>query len=563
MPEFERRVVGLAWQRSARICAALFAFLAVGPLRAQTPAPAQLLGPEQLDDLVAPVALYPDPLLGQVLVASTYPLEIVEASQWLQQNGGLQGQARMDAARQQNWDPSVQALVAFPDVVTRLSSDVAWTTALGNAFLAQQADVMNAVQRMRARAQANGRLASDAEQTVTTQSENGQAAIDIVPSNPQVIYVPEYNPEYIWGPPLWGYYPPLYYPAVDFGFGFYPGIYVGAFFGGWGGWGGWGWGPNWFNCTIFTNAGFFGRYGFHDFYGGYLRGGIWAHNPYHRLGVAYPNQRLGQRFGGNYIGRGGVFHAGAGLGARRAAGLAGGQFRGGQSFAGGQRFGGAAGASRGGAMAGGQFRGGQSFAGQRFGGAAGASRGGAMAGGQARGQSFAGGRGAGNWQRFGGAAGAARGGAMAGGQARGSQSFAGGSGGNWQRFGGANGAARGGAPAGGQFRGGQPFAGGGGSYRGSPSFRQTPNFGGGLRSAPSYGGAAPRSFGGGGARSFGGGGARSFGGGGGARSFGGGGGARSFGGGGGARSFGGGGGGARSFGGGGGSRGGGGHGGRR
>ena len=128
---------------------------------AQAPPPAQLLNPDQLDDLVAPIALYPDPLLSQVLVASTYPLEIVEASQWLQQNRNLQGQQLVAAARQQNWDPSVQALVVFPDVMGKLSSDVSWTTDLGNAFLAQQADVMNAVQRMRARAQAAGRLNSD------------------------------------------------------------------------------------------------------------------------------------------------------------------------------------------------------------------------------------------------------------------------------------------------------------------------------------------------------------------------------------------------------------------
>src|SRR5450759_4738800 len=124
----------------------------------------QILAPEQLADLVAPVALYPDPLLSQVLVASTYPLEIVEAQQWLQRNGRLRGQQLMDAARQQNWDASVQGLVAFPDVVATLNQDVEWTAALGNAFLAQQSDVMDAVQRMRARARANGKLSSTPQQ---------------------------------------------------------------------------------------------------------------------------------------------------------------------------------------------------------------------------------------------------------------------------------------------------------------------------------------------------------------------------------------------------------------
>src|SRR5277367_6451365 len=123
--------------------------------------PAQPLNPQELENLVAPIALYPDTLLSQILVASTYPIEVVEAQQWLQQNRGLKGQPLMDAARQQNWDPSVQALVAFPDVLTRLNQDIRWTTDLGNAFLAQQPDVMSAVQQLRAKAQANGKLQSN------------------------------------------------------------------------------------------------------------------------------------------------------------------------------------------------------------------------------------------------------------------------------------------------------------------------------------------------------------------------------------------------------------------
>src|ERR1017187_6923112 len=174
------------------LCLVCVPLLAGGLLVAQQPAaPAQLLSPEQLDTLVAPIALYPDALLSQVLVASTYPLEVVEAQQWLQQNGSLRGQQLTEAARQQNWDASVQAMVAFPDVLTMLNQDVQWTTALGNAFLAQQADVMAAVQGMRARAQANGKLSTTAQQTVTTETQGGQTAIDIAPADPQVIYVPE------------------------------------------------------------------------------------------------------------------------------------------------------------------------------------------------------------------------------------------------------------------------------------------------------------------------------------------------------------------------------------
>src|SRR5713101_2909971 len=185
---------------------------------AQAPPPAQPLSADRLDNLVAPVALYPDALLSQVLVAATYPLEIVEAAQWLQENRNLRGSQLVEAARQQNWDASIQALVVFPDVLNRLNSNIRWTTDLGNAFLAQQADVMNAVQRMRAQARAAGKLNSNPEETVTTQTQGGQTVIEIQPANPEVVYVPAYNPEYIWGPPAYGYYPPLYYPGYAYGF---------------------------------------------------------------------------------------------------------------------------------------------------------------------------------------------------------------------------------------------------------------------------------------------------------------------------------------------------------
>ena len=179
----------------------------------QTGPPPQALPPEQLANLVAPIALYPDSLLSQVLVAATYPLEIVEAAQWLQQNRNLRGPELVEAARQQNWDASIQALVVFPDVLTRLNSDIRWTTDLGNAFLGQQADVMNAVQRLRAQASQAGRLQSNSQVNVTTQTQGGQPAIEIQPTDPQVVYVPVYNPAYMWGPPAYGFYPPLFYPG--------------------------------------------------------------------------------------------------------------------------------------------------------------------------------------------------------------------------------------------------------------------------------------------------------------------------------------------------------------
>jgi hypothetical protein len=273
------------------------------PAPDQQAAQSQTASPEHLDDLVAPIALYPDSLLSQMLVASTYPLELVEANQWLAQNGSLQGQARIDGAQQQNWDASVQALVAFPDVIKRMTQDVRWTTDLGNAFLAQEGDVMSAVQRMRQRAQQAGKLNSTPQQVVNMDNtQGGEPVIEIQPADPQMVYVPTYNPVYIWGPPVYGYYPPLYYPSVGFGFGFGGGIAIGAFFGGWGGgWAGWGWGPSWHNRTIIVNNNFFHRYRFNDSHDGRFAAGsaVWSHDPGHRLAVPYANREVNDRFRGS------------------------------------------------------------------------------------------------------------------------------------------------------------------------------------------------------------------------------------------------------------------------
>jgi uncharacterized membrane protein YgcG len=322
----------------------LFAQDQAPPAQQAQPAPQQAaFTPEQLDSIVAPIALYPDSLLSQVLVASTYPLEIVEANQWLQQNGTLQGAALVQAAQQQNWDPSIQALVPFQDVIKRLASDIRWTTDLGNAFLAQQADVMTAVQRMRARARDNGRLTDTPQQRVVVENQDGQSAIEIQPADPQVVYVPTYNPAYFWGaPPPYYPWPPLYYPAVGFGWGWGFGIHVGFFFGGCCGWGGWGWGPGWFNHSVIVNNYFFHRYNFHEYggYGGGFRGtSAWVHDPGHRLGVPYANHAVAQRFGGANFRGGNVAGQGfrgsaAGQGFRGGAGQYAGQgFRGGNSAA--------------------------------------------------------------------------------------------------------------------------------------------------------------------------------------------------------------------------------------
>jgi len=211
----------------------------------------------------------------------------------------------MEGARNEGWDPSVAALAAFPDVVNNLNHDIRWTQDLGNAFLAQQADVMDAVQRMRAKAQANGKLQSNSQYDVSTDTQDGRSAIEIQPANPQVVYVPEYDPAWVWGPPLVGYYPPLWYPGLSVGFGFGPGIYIGSFFGGCCGWGGfgWGWQPHWFDRQIYVNNYFMHRYGFNDYHGGAFRGtDAWVHDPGHRGGVPYANRDVANRFRGGGFG---------------------------------------------------------------------------------------------------------------------------------------------------------------------------------------------------------------------------------------------------------------------
>ena len=277
----------------AVVCAALIAQQPPPP-----PPPGQALSPDQLEGLVAPVALYPDPLLSQILVASTYPLELVQVSQWLQRNPGLSGPSLTQAAQQQNWDPSIQALVVFPDLVKRLNQDITWTTDLGNAFLNQQSDVMEAVQRMRQKAEQAGKLASTRQQTVA----NNNGAIEIEPADPQMMYVPYYDPMSIWGPPLYYPYASWFYPPFGAGmyFGFGAGINMGFYFGGgWGGWGGWGWRPGWGGHTIIVNNSFIHRYNFNASRSGSLSGrSTWAHDASHRQGVPYSNSAVSQRYGG-------------------------------------------------------------------------------------------------------------------------------------------------------------------------------------------------------------------------------------------------------------------------
>ena len=289
------------------------------------------LPPEQLDSLVAPIALYPDPMLSQTLVASTYPLEIIQLKQWMDQHKDLKDKALADAVQKQDWDPSVQALALLPEVLKQLADNIKWTTDLGNAFLAQQKDVMDAVQRMRKKAQGNGNLKSTEQQKVETKTVESQQVIVIEQANPQVVYVPSYNPTVVYGAPVYPY-PPIYYPppgyyaagmAISFGIG----VAMGAAWGG-----GWGWGCGWggndidinvdnnFNRNNNVNRGDRpsnqpARGGDRTGAGGERGGGNrastqpaggrggnggnkWQHNPQHRGGAPYKDRATADRFGG-------------------------------------------------------------------------------------------------------------------------------------------------------------------------------------------------------------------------------------------------------------------------
>lgn len=166
--------------------------------------------------MLAPIALYPDPLLSQILMAATYPLEIVEAARWVRANPGLRGDEAVRAVAEQSWDPSVKSLVAFPQILALMDQRLDWTQRLGNAVLAQQAQVMDTVQALRARADNAGNLRSSDRIRV----ENLGGSIALVPVNPQVVYVPYYDPLTIYGPWWWPNYPPVYWPA-------WPGYYAG------------------------------------------------------------------------------------------------------------------------------------------------------------------------------------------------------------------------------------------------------------------------------------------------------------------------------------------------
>ena len=227
---------------------------------------------DQLQQLVAPIALYPDSLVAQILAASTFPAEIVEADRWVQAHPDLKGDALAQAVDQQSWDPSVKALTAFPTVLGNMDKNISWTSSLGDAYYNQEQDVMDAIQVMRQKAQQAGNLKDTQQQTVQTQGSD----IVIQPATPDVVYVPAYDPWLVYGypvaawpgwypyPGIWWGGPSLYWGGIGFGIGFY-----GGYGWGWGHWGvGWG-GRN----VIYNNNRYYSRS--NTFYNrnNYYRGG--------------------------------------------------------------------------------------------------------------------------------------------------------------------------------------------------------------------------------------------------------------------------------------------------
>jgi uncharacterized protein DUF3300 len=273
---------------------------------------APLIPNDQLDSLVAPIALYPDPLLSQVLVASTYPLEIIQLQQWIQKNSSLKGDDLTNAVQKQDWDPSIQAMSVFPDLVKRLSDDIKWTTDMGNAFLAQQGDVMDAVQRMRKKAMDAGNLKSSEQQKVETKTVETQTVVVIQPASTQVVYVPVYSPVVVYGPPIYPY-PPIYYPppsyyAAGVFIAFGVGIAYGSYYrGGWGYGCGWGRGNYNNNINININNNYVSHYNKTNI-NNVNRNNInnvnrngnnnWQHNPQHRGGTPYSNKATANQYGG-------------------------------------------------------------------------------------------------------------------------------------------------------------------------------------------------------------------------------------------------------------------------
>lgn len=408
--------------RAVALCLVLIMGVPLGTL-AQQGGQAPVFKQEELDQLLAPIALYPDSLVSQILMASTYPLEVIQADRFAKQNKNLKGDALTKALEKQTWDPSVKSLVNFPQVLTMMSEKLDWVQKLSDAFLAQQKDVLNTIQSLRAKAQAAGNLKTTKEQKVIVQEK----IIIIEPATPQVVYVPTYNPTVVYG--AWPYpaYPPYYYyppgyVATASVFSFAAGVAVGA---AWGyAWGNCRWGRGDIDIDVNRNLNAnrnINRNNYREKIGNNRTGkGTWRHNPEHRKGVGYRDQATAQKYnrgtssqaaksreafrgrserGRQDIARGGAdqFRGRRDTGQRGTGGRGGASDRGGASQIGGRGAADRGGSgSRGGAFQG-IDRGGSSA--RSFSQRGSSSRGGFSGGGRSRGGFSGGGRGGGGRRR--------------------------------------------------------------------------------------------------------------------------------------------------------------------
>jgi len=241
---------------------------------------------QELDQLLAPIALYPDALIAQILMASTYPLEVVEAARWTKEHPNVKDKALEDEMQKQTWDESVKALTAVPQVLKHMNENLSWTQKLGDAFLADQATVLATVQSLRQKASQAGNLKSTPEQTVKTETVENKTVYVIESAKPETVYVPTYNPSTIYGPWPYPSYPPYYmYPpgyAYAPGLAFATGVFVGAAI-----WGNCNWGGN--NVNINVNK-------YNNFNKANISNGNFNHNAEHRKGVAYKDQGVAQKY---------------------------------------------------------------------------------------------------------------------------------------------------------------------------------------------------------------------------------------------------------------------------
>jgi hypothetical protein len=278
-------------RRTLTLIAALAAAGAARVLHAQADKPA--FTPEELDQMLAPIGLYPDSLLSQVLMASGYPLEVVEAARWSKANPSLKGMDAVAATQGKSWDTSVKSLVAFPDLLGRMNEHLDWTQKLGDAMIDQQQDVADSIQRLRRRAAAAGNLKSTPQQTVTTEGSGDTIQYIITPASPEIVYVPAYDPAWAYG--TWPYptHPPVYHPVAGALLrGFFWGVgfaAAGALFGGWH----WGHGNSYVNVNINRAVSIDNSFNRTKI----AADGRWPHDPAHRKGVGYRGVSTRQQFG--------------------------------------------------------------------------------------------------------------------------------------------------------------------------------------------------------------------------------------------------------------------------